>query len=149
MILGNFVFIADEAFALKTWLMRPFPGRGMTNEKRIFNYRLSRARRTIENAFGILVQRFQILKHHLEMDPKNAVTITMACCVLHNMLRGWKVAENEVVAAPQDGAIQPVEQNIAQRNPTAAATAVRELLCRYFLDEGAIIQQQAIVHPEL
>jgi len=55
-----FVFVGDEAYPLLPNLMRPFPRRNLTNEKRIYNYRQSRARRIVECAFGILVKRFNV-----------------------------------------------------------------------------------------
>lgn len=38
------VFVGDEAFQLRPDFLRPYPGRYLDDDRRIFNYRLSRAR---------------------------------------------------------------------------------------------------------
>lgn len=50
-----FVLVGDEAFVLSSYTMRPYPRRfELDLMKRVFNYRLSRARRIVETNFGIL-----------------------------------------------------------------------------------------------
>lgn len=83
----NYVFIADEAFALQTHLLKPFPRKDLTYDRRIFNYRLSRARRCVENAFGVLASRFRIFHTTINLHPSKVDDIVMACVVLHNFLR--------------------------------------------------------------
>lgn len=88
-----YVILGDEAFALSENLMRPFSG---TFEKgsrqRIFNYRLSRARRVVENAFGIMASVFRVLRKPMLSEPEKAEVIVMACAYLHNFLRKSKSA---------------------------------------------------------
>ena len=52
-----------------------------------FKYRLSRARRTIEKCFGILVTRWRIFRSPIKASPEAVDNITRACTCLHKYLR--------------------------------------------------------------
>ncbi|XP_053692619.1 putative nuclease HARBI1 [Sabethes cyaneus] len=81
-----FCFVADDAFPLCKRIMKPYSGKNLSDEEIIFNYRLSRARRCIENAFGILCVKWACLKKLMFCNPDRAQRIIVACCLLHNFL---------------------------------------------------------------
>ncbi|CAK1597260.1 unnamed protein product [Parnassius mnemosyne] len=85
-ITAPYVFVGDSAFALDKNIMKPFPLKNIAHDKRIFNYRLSRARRVVENAFGILSSRFRIFRRAISIDIDNVNTIVLVSCALHNYL---------------------------------------------------------------
>jgi len=97
-----YFLIGDDAFAMKTWLMKPYSRRGMDHEETIFNYRLSRARRVVENAFGILANRFRCLLSKMSVNVDNAAIIVRACVCLHNFLRDRNPAADQLVVDQED-----------------------------------------------
>lgn len=79
-------FVSDSAYPLTTWIMKPFPHSGqLSSKQRHFNYRLSRARIVVENAFGRLKARWRRLLKRVDMSVENIPTVIAACCILHNM----------------------------------------------------------------
>ena len=50
-------FVGDDAFAATEHLIKPLGRRALLREERLFNQRVSRARRVTENAFGLMAQR--------------------------------------------------------------------------------------------
>ena len=85
-IILPYVFVGDNAFALKPHMMKPYPSSNLSYKQCIFNYRLSRARRTVENAFDIVAFRFRIFRRPIIASIKKVVLITKAVAALHNFL---------------------------------------------------------------
>ena len=67
--------------------MRPYPGHDLLEDEAVFNYRLSQARRVIENKFGILVTCWRIFKQPIIAKVEKAVLLTQTACCLHNYLQ--------------------------------------------------------------
>ena len=82
-----YVLIGDDIFPLKPWLLKPYPGKKLEESQRIYNYRLSRERRTIENSFGIMSAKWRIFRRPIKGGVKLVDNIIRACICLHNYLR--------------------------------------------------------------
>ncbi|XP_041372782.1 protein ALP1-like [Gigantopelta aegis] len=122
-----YVFVGDEAFPLQIHMMRPYPGHNIPRGQRIFNYRLSRARRISENGFGILAARWRIFQKSIEALPCNVDDIVKATVALHNYLKSSDAATVPAVryVYPQfvdyvgeDGSLRPREWQEITRNDT-------------------------------
>ena len=100
-----FVFVGDEAFPLMPNLMRPYPKRQTSDnvQHKIFNYRLSRARQTVECAFGIMAAKFRVFKRPFECKLETVDDVVKATCVLHNYLRTGKINRHQAADGVDDG----------------------------------------------
>lgn len=85
-LLIPYVFLCDEPYPLIKNLVKPYSTRQLNQDKDYFNARLSRARRCVECAFGIINAKWRILWKPIECLPETADTITKCICVLHNTI---------------------------------------------------------------
>lgn len=143
------MFIGDEGFALSQHLQRPYAGKILPREKRIYNYRLTRARRYIECTFGILSNKFKIFNRPLNVSVDFSVAIVKACCVLHNFIRerdGYNFHHSLSIAGledpPEDASLISIGARRSQGQ--LSGTAIRNMYTDYFIsDEGAVPWQDS------
>ena len=160
-----FVIVADDAFPLRDYIMKPYSQNGLTVDKRVFNYRLSHARRVVENAFGILANRFRVFMTPMNLGPEKVETITLACCILHNFLRS-KVAARTIYMPPGSVDVEDADTHIVQHGewhegpqspglqPFAqqgsnqysnSAKHLRDILCQYFASEHTMAMEHGVI----
>jgi hypothetical protein len=148
------LFVADDAFPLRSNILKPYSGHMLPTVKQVFNYRLSRARRTIENVFGIMATKWRILRKPIIMEAKNADFVIKACCVLHNYVlrecaysfRRYLQPDGEL----NDGvwrneglgeALRPIGVT-RHGNISNAAHLVRDTFADYFMSEDGRVPWQ-------
>lgn len=151
-----YVFVADNAFPLTEHIMKPYSGTHPKGSvERIFNYRLSRARRVVENVFRIISSVFRLLRKPLLLDPNKAQIIVMAIVCLHNFLKKSKTSHNIYIPP---GAVDSEEEgrltsgswrnsrdvdcfeNIRNvpRRATVSAKDIRKEMAEYFTTVGVV-----------
>ena len=152
-----YVFVADDAFALKEHLMKPYPHSGLTEDKRIYNYRHSRARRISENCFGITASRWRVFRTAIVLPPDTIKVVVLAALALHNFLRksasrglyyptglidyedscGNIVLGSWRLSAPT-GSMFSLQRRTTGDNPCKNAKEIREIFNEFFCSEGAV-----------
>ena len=130
-----YVFAGDEAYRLTTYLMKPNSRRTLDRSKAIFNYRLSRARRVIECAFGICASKWKILDKAIETKVDTALEIVKCIALLHNIIIGVEglhdLPSNDCGSLDANDGNQFKNSRI-HNSVTASAKQTRDLFCRYF-----------------
>lgn len=161
-IVAPHVFLGDAAFPLQRHLLKPYQHGSATGHQEIFNYRLSRARRVVEAAFGILVTRFRVLETRIDLGVAAVDDVVKACVVLHNYLKSTDaidhaepryVPEHYVDYENENGelipgqwrnnadheyTLEPLEPMGPMEQTPRMAYAVREKFKNYYLSEGSI-----------
>ena len=95
---GHF-YLVDSGYANTSKFIAPYRGsryhlgdfenrttRAYRDTKDKYNHRHAQLRNAVEKAWGILKQRFKILKVAAPFPYKTQVKIVVACCVLHNFI---------------------------------------------------------------
>ncbi|XP_035022999.1 protein ANTAGONIST OF LIKE HETEROCHROMATIN PROTEIN 1 [Hippoglossus stenolepis] len=139
----RYVLLGEACYPLQSWLMKPYPeqrGRGaihaaLTEPQRLFNRRLSRARRVSDEALLRLRARWQCLSKRNDCGLDVVPTMILACCILHNICEShgdaftaeWlaEVAQSE---SPQPSHKQLPSTSVEQ----SQGEEVRHLFSDYF-----------------
>ncbi|KAG8236928.1 hypothetical protein J437_LFUL014973 [Ladona fulva] len=139
-----FYFVADEAFPLSCNIMKPYPRRQLTNERRIFNYRLSRGRKSVECAFGMLTSKFRLLETPIGCDVSKFDSIILAVCVLHNFIRNNDgVFGNPIVHHIVENSPKKAPSNSGNRQrPANTPLDLRNRLFKFFLHPNGSLPYQ-------
>lgn len=93
----------------------------------------------MENAFGILTQRFRIFQRRIQSKPENVDFIILATCILHNFIKDENVSHFN-----NDSKEPTILENISARGRSATqqAFSVREILKDFFNSDAGRVPWQ-------
>lgn len=144
-----FVVLGDEAFPLLENLMKPYPRSQSFTDiwKAVFNYRLSRARRIVENAFGILTHRFRILNTPIHLDISSIEDAVTVACILHNILIDEKVQSEPNAFNSDFNDLECIEtlEEIVELEGSSDPREIRDKFKDYFNTIGAVSWQNETI----
>nr|XP_049697636.1 uncharacterized protein LOC126054840 isoform X2 [Helicoverpa armigera] len=142
-----FVFIGDEAFPLMENFMRPYPRDQLDQQKRIFNYRLSRARRIVEATFGVLARKWYVYRKDFECRVETVDKIVKATCVMHNFL--IERQSNYLDCIDNTNTSTLVSVPSISVVVSSDSYDVREKYCSYFNNQGKVSWQDTRISSRI
>lgn len=138
-----YVILGDQGYPLKQYLLRPYTTsnhEAVSRDIEVYNYRHSRARRTVECAFGILVSKWRCLKTELQVDPEHVDKLVITACLLHNIIIDKEgIKESTLQKINTSNTVEDVENSRGPKRYNRAgreAYNVRERFKTYFNREG-------------
>ena len=123
----------NDAFPLKSYLMKPAPLRYATAKDKVYNCRESRGRAVIDKAFGQLVSRYEIFRKPIKLSPAKVDLIVMACVSLHNLLSN---STNEFTL--DNTKLKGIPTSSKHNRSTFNAQRIRNELIEYYSNEGYV-----------
>lgn len=155
----SYHIVGDDAFPMSEHLLKPYPHKHVDTSKRVFNYRLSRARRVSENAFGILANRFRVFLGPINLGPDTVSHIILAASCLHNYMveknKMWYTSVCDVEDLENHQLNAGVWRNdpsftdlapSSDRNPSQIAKEQRFHLTNFFMsDQGKVPWQEHMI----
>lgn len=130
------VILGDPAYPLLDWLIKAYPENQNTpNWQRHFNYRLSRARMTVEDTFGRWKGRFRRVLKRVDMAVDSTCYLVVASCILHNICELKRDAFlEEWLEDIQNAVEQPniIPLAIIERQTETDAANIRDALALFF-----------------
>nr|CAH7738818.1 unnamed protein product [Callosobruchus chinensis] len=113
--------------------MKPYSGHQEKHSKnRVFNYRLSRARRVVENVFGILAAVFRVLHNYLRKNAKTRSSYNPPGTFDKEDLETGTIEPGSWRRDPQPSASFLPLMNIP-RKASMEAWAIRDEYAEYFM----------------
>lgn len=128
-----FVFLADDAYPLLQNVMKPYNRESLLPDEEMYNKRHSRARKSIECAFGILYSKWRIFSKAIEAQENTADNIVKCCCVLQNTIIDQEGVEHhlkKVTTFPSKMTF--LTNNCARGRQSMCALQVRDIFKFYF-----------------
>ncbi len=127
------MLLGDPTYPMRSWLLKGYTDTGnLTEEQTYFNERHSRARMTVECAFGRLKGQWRCLGKRLDVDISTVPTIISACCTLHNVCKKHGEAYEE---EPGQAILQDNRVAEGGAQDVAEPTRVREALTELFYSQ--------------